>query len=385
MATESKDAALEPREYNKKGKKTILSVSLDSDLVVDLDRFANATGLSRSAALTSQLRQARASELEASSAKLKPLIIVTSSHKGGVAKTTTAGNLAVEFALSGKKTLIIDLDGQGSVSEYLSVFTEDLREPCIADIMFGDEIDEPYTLADVKRPALHKDDDEFFEIPNLEVVPSNLRFDNADSKMKNAMMVGVDIRLRDAINTLVKDTIEAGEAPYEIIIIDCPPRVDLVTTNAIAALEAGNSGSMVIIPVRPDGFSKRGMKSTIQAVEKVARAKQLPVPHWMLLKTIDEPRTNLSRNLEYIVESEFPEATFFETTIEKSTTVMESTQFFMPLAYYAVNSKSRKQYTELAIEVLQRAKEFRLQKAAVEAEELGVELPVDLAGEKEGE
>ena len=326
-------------------EKKNISLYLDSEIIQQLDEEAAATGKSRSEIMKE--RVANGGELVAGDGpKEKPMILVTSSHKGGVAKTITAANLAVEYALKGYKTLVIDLDGQGSVSEYLHVYDDDNQKMCIADVMITDTSGNRASLSEVKRPAVYLDDDlEPHIIENLEVVPSDLRFDNADSKMKNASMAGVDTRLLDSINELNEEEI------YDFIIIDCPPRVDLVTTNAITALQAGKHQSMVIVPVRPDGFSKRGMESTVMAIEAVSRAKKTPTGKWVLLRTIDEPRTNLSKILEETVLEDFPEAKFLNSKIEKAVVVMESSQFFTPLAFYAENSKSRSQYIALAEEI----------------------------------
>ena len=325
-----------------KPNKQSTSLYLDVEVNENINRKAKESGKSKSEVVNELLRGEGGE-----SRKDKPMILVTSSHKGGVAKTITAANLAVEFALKGKKTLVIDLDGQGSISEYLHVYDDSNQNACIADVLITDDNGDGASLKSVKKPALYQDDNmELHEIANLEVVPSDLRFDNADSKMKNSgSMAGVDMRLHDAIEELTE------EEKYDYIIIDCPPRVDLVTTNAITALRAGKSESMVIIPVRPDGFSKRGMESTITAIEAVGRKKRTYSSNWMLLRTIDEPRTNLSKILEDMIKEDFPEAKFLETKIEKAVVVMESSQFYTPLAYYAENSKSRSQYIALADEI----------------------------------
>ena len=336
-------------DEEKKEKKTF-SVYLDPEVIEKIDREAAEKKMKRSPYLAKKLTELATGEHEEETEL--PLILVMSSHKGGVAKTITAANLAVEFAIQDKKTLVIDLDGQGSISEYLHVYDEGNEKPCIADVMVTQMDGSSKRLSEVKRHAEVVDDEgESHIIENLEVVPSDLRFDNADSKMKNSSMAGVDTRLRDAIKDLIDEVAEAGDAPYELIIIDCPPRVDLVTTNAITALGAGKSSSMVIVPVRPDGFSKRGMESTVSAIEAVSRSKKTRMANWMLLRTIDEPRTNLSRLLEDTVKEDFPDAKFLDTKIDKAVVVMESSQFYTPLAYYAPNSKSRSQYIELAQEI----------------------------------
>lgn len=329
-----------------KQQKRNLSIYLDEQLIDQLTQEATASNRSRNEVIADLLKGSSLGGGSRPQADDRPMVLVLSSHKGGVAKTITAANLAVEFALKGRKTLLVDLDGQGSASEYLHVYDDTAESRCVADVMIVDKDGNRAALSEVKRPALYADENGVLhQIDNLEVVPSDLRFDNADSRMKNSTLAGVDTRLRDAIDELV------SQESYDYVIIDCPPRVDLVTTNAITALEAGKPQSMVIIPVRPDGFSKRGMESTVSAVKAVSRAKKSSTANWVLLRTIDEPRTNLSKILDDVVAEDFPEARFLQTRIEKAVVVMESSQFFTPLAFYAENVKSRSQYIALAEEI----------------------------------
>lgn len=331
---------------NEEGASRNISIYLTQEELESVDAEREVFGQSRSSFIRSKLNPQ-----QEDIASKKPVVIVTSSHKGGVAKTITAANLGVELALKGHKTLLIDLDGQGSLSEYLHVYNDDPDSPCIADVLFLSGNNTGKKLSDVLVPAKRvagkdeKGEDIILEIENLDVVPSDLRFDNADSKMKFGPMSGVDTRLSEALEQLFE------EKEYDFVIIDCPPRVDLVTTNAITAISVGNKESFIIVPVRPDGFSKRGMGSTIEMIEAVALAKRTRVANWILLKTIDEPRTNLSKILESNILEDFPKAKFFETSIEKAVCVMESAQFFTPLAFYAENSKSRSEYVSLASEV----------------------------------
>ena len=329
-------------------KKRNVSFYIDDKMIDELDREAVVKGTNRNQILLERLKGDN--KLAQEETGKKPTILVLASHKGGVAKTITAANLAVAFAQKGKKTLAIDLDGQGSLSEYFNVYDEDAARPCIKDVLIPDYKGAIKTLAEVKVPAQYieydtEGNEEVYEIENLEVVPSDIRFDGADLEISNRVKAGPDTVLSNAIETLIEQEF------YDYIIIDCPPRVDLVTTNAITSLWVGNSRSMIIVPVRPDGFSRRGMISTVDAIKGVALARKSIMPRWMLLKTIYESRTNLAKILEQSIAEVAPKAKFFNQSIGKAVVVMESSEFFKPLAYYDADSKPWAEYKALAKEI----------------------------------
>ena len=323
-----------------------VSFYLDEEDVAALENESLIRGVSRNEVLKSKLS---GEEIE-NDVSDRPVILCFTSHKGGVGKTTSSANVAAVFAQKGKKTLLIDLDGQGSLSEYFHVYDDASEYPCIKDVMIPDLNGNTKSIKEVKVPAkyveLTSDGREIYhDIENLEIVPSDLRFDNADSELSTKVKAGSDIMLSNAIEELLK------EEKYDYIILDCPPRVDLITTNAFTALDQGNSNSMVIIPVKPDGFSKRGLMSTLDAMKMVARIKHKDLCKWMLLKTAIEPRTNLAKIMDDRIREVVPTARFFDTIITKATVVMESTEFYTPLPFYASNSKSWGEYINLADEI----------------------------------
>ena len=330
--------------------KRTVSIYVDEKTLDVIDKDAKRAGVTRNTLITQQLKSLTPKEVDDNE---KPLIIVTSSHKGGVAKTITAGNLAVEFALSGKKTLAIDLDGQGSLSLYLGVYDEDGTKPSIAEVM----IPNPATgeclplFKTINKAKTTDADGNVITIDNLDVVPCDLRFDSADSLMKNGQSAGIDTRLRNAIEDLLAEQKGYGEKLYDVIIIDCPPALGLTATNAIIAMEAGNKNSLVIIPVRADGFSKRGMQNTINAIKNIAKQRRTEEVNWVLLATNNEPRTNIARYLETTIHEDYPYAQFFKTKINKAVAITESSLFFTPLAYYENGEKSRESYIDLMHEI----------------------------------
>ena len=265
------------------------------------------------------------------------MIITIMSFKGGVAKTTSAASLAICLAQDNNKVLIIDLDGQGSISQYLGVYDQTAEADCIADIMLTNTKGQRKTILEIAQPT---------EYENVDIVPSNFRFSDADARMRNeSSQSSIDSRLRFAIEDAIEET------HYDYVIIDCPPSLGLVVTNAITALEAGNDASMIIIPVRCDGFAIAGLSNTISTIEQVARERRTRMRKWKLLSTIAEKNTVAYREGKKIIERSFKNAEFFNTVIPKNTSVIESTLAMQPAVIYDPKSKASEEYHRLAEEI----------------------------------
>ena len=227
------------------GEKQQQSLSLGRETVEELEKEAERRGLNKSQLadllLNGQLTQSAD----------KPTIISIMSYKGGVAKTTTSTCLAVCLSELGYKVLVIDMDGQGNVSQSLGVYDPRSEEACIADVLYQATPSSPrMSLSEVMRTT---------DYENVFCVPSNFRFADADTRLKAEIAGGVDTRLLYAIEDLIDETARSGERKFDYIIIDCGPRLDMTTTNAIVALEAGNNASHIIIPIKVDGYAIAGV------------------------------------------------------------------------------------------------------------------------------
>ena len=309
----------------KKIKKNTAAFYLTDEVTEALEEKAKKTGISKSEIVEQYLTQAIIDKDQ----EKKPMIITIMSFKGGVAKTTSAASLAICLAQDNNKVLIIDLDGQGSISQYLGVYDQTAEADCIADIML--------TNTKGQRKTIHE---------NVDIVPSNFRFSDADARMRNeSSQSSIDSRLRFAIEDAIEET------HYDYVIIDCPPSLGLVVTNAITALEAGNDASMIIIPVRCDGFAIAGLSNTISTIEQVARERRTRMRKWKLLSTIAEKNTVAYREGKKIIERSFKNAEFFNTVIPKNTSVIESTLAMQPAVIYDPKSKASEEYHRLAEEI----------------------------------
>ncbi len=142
-----------------------------------------------------------------------------------------------------------------------------------------------------------------------------------------------------------------GEDRFDYIIIDCGPRLDMTTTNAIVALEAGNNASHIIIPIKVDGFAIAGLSQTIDTINRTAKERRRLPQHWKILQTMIERKTSAYKVGCELLKEAIPNAEYFNTKIEKSTVVPEASLAMEPLITYAPDSKPGMQYRLLAQEI----------------------------------
>ena len=186
---------------------------------------------------------------------------------------------------------------------------------------------------------------------NVFCVPSNFRFADADTRLKAEIAGGVDTRLLYAIEDLIDETARSGKRKFDYIIIDCGPRLDMTTTNAIVALEAGNNASHIIIPIKVDGYAIAGLSQTIDTINRTARERRRLPQHWKILQTMIERNTSAYKYGCQMMKEAIPNAEYFNTKIEKSTVVPEASLAMEPLIKYDPNSKPAISYRLLAQEI----------------------------------
>ena len=306
------------------------SLSLRNDTINILEKEAERRGVSRSKLVDSVLFEQLATDTVS-----KPTIVAVMSYKGGVAKTTTSACLAICLSEAGKRVLIVDLDGQGNISQYFRVYDPRSEESCIADVLdHASTNSNRLTLEEVMRET---------DYENVYVVPSNFRFSDADAKMKAETAGGIDTRLRYAIEDMKEN--------FDYIIIDCGPRLDMTTTNAIVALEAGNHNSHIIIPVKLDGFAMAGVSQTVDLINRTARERRMAPQPWIILRTVVERNTSVYKVGSEELKNTLPNAKYFNTIIDKATIVPESSLAMIPLVSYEPDSKPSLEYRMLAQEI----------------------------------
>ena len=321
--------------------RTRTSISIDGDTIEEVRRYAelnNETVSALSEKAFKKLLNDNKDELEADAKK--PTIIAVTNYKGGVAKTTTTLNLAIELAKLGHKVLMIDMDGQGNLSQNVGVYDESESFKTVAEVMMEMKRGEARTpLAEVIQQTLYD---------GVDIVPADIRLADADTGIMQSLQGAYDSRLR----TPLEDFLESDDNPgYEYVIIDCPPALNIISHNAINALYAGNVKSMVIIPVKVDGLVMRGMQRTISMVRSVADAQRLKPRPCYFLYTVAERNTTAFKEGSKQLRSEFPKANYLNTVIPKSTAVPEGTLALYPVVDYAPDSPASIAYANLAYEI----------------------------------
>jgi chromosome partitioning protein len=261
-----------------------------------------------------------------------PRILAVANQKGGVGKTTTAINLGTALAANGEDVLIIDLDPQGNASTGLGIDRRS-RGFSTYDVMTGDA---PLREAVVATA-----------VPRLRLAPSTL--DLAGLELEIGQQRDRSFRLRNALASL--NTPVPGRATFSYVLIDCPPSLNLLTVNAMAAAHA------ILVPLQCEFFALEGLSQLLKTVDTVRQQLNPNLTIHGVVLTMYDSRNNLSGQVVADVR-EFMGPKVYDTIIPRNVRVSEAPSYGKPVLVYDLKCSGSEAYLRLATEVIQREKEL---------------------------
>jgi len=262
----------------------------------------------------------------------QPRILAVANQKGGVGKTTTAINLGTALAAIGEEVLIIDLDPQGNASTGLGIDRRSRRYSTY-DVLIGE--------------AGLRDAIVATAVPRLHLAPSTLDLSGLELEIGQARDRA--FRLRNALAPL--NMLPGDSTKFTYVLVDCPPSLNLLTVNAMAASNA------ILVPLQCEFFALEGLSQLLKTVESV-RAQLNPdlTIHGVVL-TMYDARNNLSGQVVADVR-EFMGPKVYDTIIPRNVRVSEAPSYGKPVLVYDLKCSGSEAYLRLATEVIQREKQL---------------------------
>ncbi|MBE7183963.1 ParA family protein [Mesorhizobium sp. RP14(2022)] len=259
-----------------------------------------------------------------------PRIITVANQKGGVGKTTTAINLATALAAIGEQVLIVDLDPQGNASTGLGI---NRRE---RDISSYDLLTNSATVEQAAKRTV---------VPGLSIVPSTL--DLLGVEMEIGMAPDRALRLRQAFASP-----SAARAGFTYVLVDCPPSLNLLTLNSMAAAHS------VLVPLQCEFFALEGLSQLLETVEQVKRSINPRLTIQGIVLTMYDGRNNLANQVVEDVRAHMGEKVY-ETIIPRNVRVSEAPSHGKPAILYDLKCSGSQAYLQLASEVIRQERRLR--------------------------
>ena len=246
-------------------------------------------------------------------------ILAITNQKGGVGKTTTAVNLAASLAQEGQRVLLIDLDPQGNATTGAGIVKREAL-PTVYQVLLGE-----VTLADACL------DTEF----GFAILPANREL--AGAEVEVIELERREYRLRDAL----------AAAPYDMVLIDCPPALNMLTVNGLVAADA------VLIPMQCEYYALEGLSDLVETLKKVRAHLNPRLEIEGLLRTMYNPQSTLTQQVSGELERHFGRKVY-RTIVPRNVRLAEAPSYGKPVLAFDRASKGAQAYLALAREMLER-------------------------------
>ncbi len=257
-------------------------------------------------------------------------VIGVVNQKGGVGKTTTSVNLAAAIAKKGRKVLVIDIDAQSNLTTHLGLGSKKEEDPnpdsppypekTVYDVLKGTK--------SIKDVIIHRSD-------NMDVVPASLMLSAADLELGG--VVGRELILKRALNPI--------RANYDVVVIDCPPALGLLSLNALAAID------QVIVPVQSEYLALHGVRQLLDTIDQVKSIYNPSLIVGGVLICLHDNRKRLARAVADTIRAYFGDLVF-DTVVRINVSLAEAPANGQTIFEYDPKSYGAEDYLALANEVL---------------------------------
>src|ERR1700728_2685538 len=264
----------------------------------------------------------------------RPRVFAMANQKGGVGKTTTAINLGTALAAIGERVLILDLDPQGTASTGLGI-NRNARTTASYEMLVGEK-----PLRDVVIPT---------SVPRLFIAPSSMDLLGVELEI-----AGHDDRSYKLRNALRAYGAASHDDPQSVsyVLVDCPPSLNLLTINALAAADA------VVVPLQCEFFALEGLSQLLTTVDQVRRSLNPSLAIHGIVLTMFDPRNNLATQVVEDVRA-FMGEKVYDTIIPRNVRVSEAPSYGKPVLLYDLKCTGSQAYLKLASEVIKREARWR--------------------------